>query len=76
MGNEVREEIDDFDYETKHGMEESENEPLEVTDEENEIRPRSLMRRNQKGQEGKQHCFPRIIIKTARTIKGNTTSQI
>ena len=41
LGNEDQEETYNFDSETEKGMENSDNEQLEETDKENELRPRS-----------------------------------
>ena len=61
LGNEEQEETYNFDSETEQSMEESENELFEVTDEENELRPSSHIRRIQERHEEKQHRFLRII---------------
>ena len=42
LGKEEYKKIYDFDCETEPSMEESDNKPLKETDEENELRPRSL----------------------------------
>ena len=52
----------DFDSEMKQGIDKNGDKPLEETDEENEVRPRSHIRRKQKKKNSKKNDrFPRII---------------
>ena len=65
-----RKRLYDFDYETEEGMKERDNEPLEETDEENELRPRSPIKETKKDTKEKQHRFLGIIMRSTRTFIG------
>ena len=58
FGNEEVE-IYDFASEIESGIEESSNEMVEETDEENELRLKSLLRSNQERQEGENIQVPK-----------------
>ena len=69
VGDEEQEETYHLDSKTELGIEKVDNETLEETDNENKLRPRSPIRRNQERHEEKQRWSPGIIRST-RSTKG------